>query len=252
MFKFVLALAVFAGLSFFVYDIARSKSVTFLEADDTATFLNQDSDGYVSNMTYLDILARHCKSHKEYLKKARDSALSFSEEQKQLLESCIEDAQYYLAQLKNKHINTKLLETLPWKVAYVTNTYENGLPHTRKDIIFLSVNTMTQSKKGLTRTLIHEYIHIYQRYYSNNFRETLVKEGYKIWRKRKGYPRVRANPDLDPYIYIHPEGHIMVSIYESEHPTSITDVINPDDYQHEHPNEEIAHEIADAYLNRLV
>jgi hypothetical protein len=250
MFKFVLALSIFAGLSFFIYDIVRSKSVTFLDADDTASFLYEDSDGYVSNMTYLDILARHCKSHQEYLKKARDSALSFTEEQKQLLESCIQDAQYYLANVKDKHIQNKLFETLPWKIAYVDNTYENGLPHTRQDIIFLSIDSMKQSKQGITKTLIHEFIHIYQRTYSNIFRQSLLKDGYEVWRKRRGYPRVRANPDLDPYIYIHPEGHIMVSIYDSEKPSSITDVINPQDYEHEHPNEEIAHAIANAYLKR--
>lgn len=251
MFKLIFGISVLLGLGYLVYQIVQVNKLIFLDKSDTATFLYEDSDGYISNMSYLDLLARQCKSHKEYLLKAKNAALSFTPEQESLIETCFENAFYYLRYVhKSSYINTALLDSLKVRFAYVDTSYENGLPHTRDNIIFLSTNTLKQSKEQLTVTILHEFIHIYQRVYQTEFREALLKEGYTIWRKRSQYPRVRSNPDLDDTIYMHPKGFIMVTIYASNSPTSISDVINPDDYEYEHPNEEIAHEIANGYLKR--
>ena len=237
------------GLTYFIYDMRSQPKIEFLEKEDTARFLYHDKDRYITSMSHLDLHARHVKFHSSYLKIAKDAALSFSEEQKDLLEKCIQNAEYYLKYIaKHPLLNNTYFHNFYWKIAYVDSTYENGLPHTRKDIIFLSTKTMEQSPKNITITLIHEAIHIYQRFRKTEFQELLLKHKYEIWRLREGYPRIRANPDLDEYIYIHPSGKVMVSIYNSNKPTSISDVISPYEYAYEHPNEEIAHEVADAYL----
>jgi len=46
----------------------------------------------------------------------------------------------------------------------VIKEYEQGLPHTRENIILLSKNVLKYDELDLTSTLIHEKIHIYQRY----------------------------------------------------------------------------------------
>ena len=251
MFKLIFGISVLIGLGYILYDIVQVNKILFLDKSDTANFLYEDSDGYISKMSHLDLLARQSKSHKEYLIKAKQAALSFTTEQQDLIEKCFENAFYYLRYIhKSKYINPDLLDTLKVRFAYVDMNYENGLPHTRENIIFLSTNTLKQSKEQLTVTILHEFIHIYQRTYQKEFRDALLKEGYTIWRNRNQYPRIRSNPDLDEYIYIHPKGFIMVTIYETNSPKSISDVINPEDFEYEHPNEEIAHQIANGYLKR--
>jgi len=249
MFKLLLLISTLIGLSFFVFDYTRQSTsyILFLDKHTTANFLYQDSDGYISSMSILDIIARQCHNHKEYAQVAKDSALSFSEDQKIRLEECILEAEKFLKKLIHPLIKQDLLNTFSWKIAYADNKYEAGLPHTREDIIFLSTDSMTLPKNQLTKLLIHEYIHIYQRKNKFQFQKDLIHNGYIPWKKRSTYPRIRANPDLDDYIYFHPDGSLMLLIYTSDKPKHINDIVQPN-HNYEHPNEEIAYEIANKYL----
>lgn len=220
--------------------------IVFLDKAETTYYLLQDNDLYISSMTIPDIIARGCKTHNEYLKKASESAMSFSEDEKILLEKSILDAQFFLKNLSHPFIKPVLLDTFSWKIALTSNIYENGLPHTREDIIFLSQDSMKLSSADLTKLLIHEYIHIYQRKNKSEFQFELLKRGYISWKKRNYYPRIRSNPDLDEYIYIHPNGTIMLTLYKSDTPKDINDIVQPN-HNYEHPNEEIAYEIANKY-----
>ena len=47
--------------------------------------------------------------------------------------------------------------------------YEEGLPHTRENIIFLTKSIIKNNEENLINTLIHEKIHIYQRNNKNIF-----------------------------------------------------------------------------------
>jgi len=55
---------------------------------------------------------------------------------------------------------------------------------------------------------------------------------------------VRSNPDLDPWIYLHPKTQRpMMAVYRSAKPKNINDVILADSAA-EHPYESMAYEIA--------
>ena len=240
-----LGIATILGLAFFIYqehwELFQGKGVTFLDREETMHFLIEDKDRYVTDMSMLDLVARKCKSHREYLEKAGGAAQDFLEEEKERLEIAVVEAERWLRELRHPLVQ---YEPLPWKFALTLPTYEEGLPHTRADMIFLSRAQLQYPKEQLIRLLIHEWVHLYQRKQGSAFRDKLLKKGYTVWRARKGYPRVRANPDLDGLIYIHPNGEVMVGVYNSLFPDSISDVVYAGSVG-EHPFEEVAYAVAE-------
>jgi hypothetical protein len=248
----VIGIMCITSVIYYVYqktkELFSGINIMFLTEQETKSFLNADEDRYISSMTVPDLYARHVPSHLAYREKAVQSAISFTEAQKAKIEASVEFASAFLNTHISEYIDPVWMNKIPWKIALTKHrNYEDGLPHTRNDIIFLTdvfVNTL--SKQKLTETLIHEKIHIYQRFYPALIQETLEKNGYSIWRERRNYPLIRSNPDLDHFIYKHPSGEIMVSVYRNDTPTSIQDTMQPNEL-HEHPYEEIAYTIANRY-----
>jgi hypothetical protein len=124
--------------------------------------------------------------------------------------------------------------------------YENGYPHTRYNIIFLSPLFFKQSWKSWKNqlnTLEHECIHIFQRFYPIDTEKYLNSMGFQ----KKGdfktlfpeqYRLKRSNPDIDNNIWTDPSGNFMFPIYSSEDPKSLNDVLSHD---MEHPYEWMAY-----------
>ena len=241
----MLGIATILGLAFFIYkehwELFQGNGVTFLDRATTQRFLIEDKDRYIINMSMVDIVARKCKNHREYTETAGGAAQDFLEGEKERLEIAAREAERWLRELQHPLVQ---YEALPWKFALTLPTYEEGLPHTRKDIIFLSRAHLQYPEEQLIRLLIHEWVHLYQRKNEGIFREKLLKAGYRVWRERKGYPRIRANPDLDNLIYIHPTGELMVGVYNSLFPGSISDVVYAGSVG-EHPFEEVAYAVAE-------
>ena len=140
-----------------------------------------------------------------------------------------------------------------WKFAFIkSKSYEDKYPHTRQDIIFIHIDilkSINNSKKyyDFVALLIHEKIHIYQRY--NNIKIDNLLSNLNIERK---YPRmyfrlIRANPDLNDWIYIDENKQLMMSIYNSGFPKNINDIITKSNY--EHPYEMISYVIENKYRN---
>ena len=129
------------------------------------------------------------------------------------------------------------------------NVYENGLPHTRANIIFLSNNILNESNDKIIQTLIHEKVHIFQRYnpYHQYIIDFLDNNGIKRFMKRneyiKTYPLLRSNPDLDEWIYID-ETKALSCSYNNQNPESINDVNCNQLY--EHPFEMMAYNIVNS------
>jgi hypothetical protein len=71
----------------------------------------------------------------------------------------------------------------------------------------------------------------------NNY---LKENGYTVSRRRDSEILIRANPDLDEYIYKDKDGKEMIYIYKSSMPQGINDVIPNDN---EHPFEKMAEQI---------
>lgn len=143
---------------------------------------------------------------------------------------------------KQWHLDAEALEKLPWVFAKTTGSaYEDGLPHTRApNIIFLSARTLASRDKALAKTLLHEKIHVYQRAYPDKAATAIAGAGYaKTGRLRRDVPLIRANPDLDEWIYADPSGRDMALVYSREAPHSIGDVTGGSG---EHPYEVMAYE----------
>ena len=112
------------------------------------------------------------------------------------------------------------------------------------DIIFLSPKVINYTDDNLTKILIHESIHIYQRYNITEINNYLKENNYTVSRRRDSEPLIRANPDLDEYIYKDKDGEEMIYIYKSSMPKGINDII-PN--KNEHPFEKMAYEISEDY-----
>lgn len=210
--------------------------VTFYTAKETAQFLSNDSDNYVKNMTTADIHARKVKSTEEYIHHIIQTAVDFTHKEKQLLEMIA-------TKIDNEY---KEFSSTPWKFMKTKGTiYEDGMPHTRNDIIFLPESIFLRD--DIQNTILHEKIHIYQRANPEKMKKDLFEQGYKIYKKRSEELLARANPDLDEWIYIDPiTKKPMVALYTSTTPSSLSDV-HLTNLAFEHPYEAIAYTVANAW-----
>ena len=241
---FSIGFALFIVLIFaFIYSGSNFETftnvITFLSKEETQLFIKQDNDGYINNLSIYDLRARNVKSNDEYLTVAINSCLDFNETQKEKLKNCTIEAIKYF----NNNYN--------WTFALTNGSYEEGFPHTRGVIIFLSPNIINYTENELIKTLIHESIHIYQRFNKPQIDNYLNLNGYSISRKRDKTSLMRANPDLDNYIYKDKNGNELIAYYNSEFPKGISD-IRLTVISEEHPYEKMAYEYANIYMKSLM
>lgn len=226
-----------------------NQHIIFLIAKETAYFIRMDADTYTLNMSPLDLHARHASSYEEYEEVSAKSARNFTSSEIYTLTRAAKKADELILRITLSGCPTfaEKLAKIPWVFASTEGrTYEDGLPHTRANLIFLSsvsLARLTINEHELIKTLIHEKIHILQRLYPVEIQALLKDRGYIQWKERYGVPRIRANPDLDPWIYIHPKTKKeMAAYYTSDTPSSIEDItLTASNY--EHPYEEIAYEV---------
>jgi predicted metallopeptidase len=242
--------------------------------DETSLFLEYDDDAYVANLSSIDLYARKAITNSEYINFIKNSAASFTYSDREILDKCTKIADELLRKVKidsiskeknlnySKYINYKDIATIKWVISKTSAEdsedkiyrYEEGLPHTRKNIIFLSTKVLNYSEDELIKILIHEKIHIYQRYNEKLFKNIINNMGYTevsindISTNTLKY--IRANPDLDKKIYKNiNDGNLMLCLYSSDRPNGINDVLIKD-YSSEHPYEKIAYEISD-YIHNM-
>ncbi len=219
---------------------ASIDDIYFLSKEETQKFISKDEDNYIKNMSIYDLRARKVKSTNEYISNIiNNGCLDFNEEQKEKLKKCSIKAKEFFDN-KSK-----------WIFACVNHTYEEGYPHTRSNIIFISPIIISYNDTELTKILIHESIHIYQRYNYSAVHDYLNKNGYSILRKKEKNSLVRANPDLNDFIYTDKNGVEMVAYYKNEYPNSINDIILTNS-ANEHPYEKMAYEMGDLYTKHLL
>ena len=188
-----------------------NNNIIFMNKNEVINFIIQDKDNYIKNLTIYDLYARHVSSHNEYFNLIINNCLDFTDEQKNII-------------IKYSPNNTS------FKIALINDIYEEGYPHTREDIIFISPRVFNNFN-NINKTIKHELVHINQRYNKRNYKN------YVISRKRNTEPLIRANPDLDEYIYkdIHTNKELYY-IYSSNKPNSINDIIKINNLE-EHPFE---------------
>ena len=239
-----------------------AKKNYYMTAEETSNFLNTDSDNYAEQLSPLDLHARNVSSSSEYIANIIQTAVSFTQSEKDILDAYTKKADAFLRNTQFKeliysgYINSNDIANINWVFAKTQNVdkkdYEEGLPHTRGHIIFLSDNVLKYDENSLITTLIHEKIHIYQRYNEELFNKVIGVMGLVETpgtAETKKY--MRSNPDTNRNIYIdNKTNNAMVCLYRSDKPSNINDVIMKN-HSLEHPYEKIAYEIAD-YYNKTI
>ena len=136
---------------------------------------------------------------------------------------------------------SKTFDKIRWKIVFFKGTnYEDGMPHTRSDLIFMPVeHILNASDERLITTLVHEKIHLLQRLYPDDELIVTFMSTYKKVGDKSSVELFRSNPDLNEYIYENNRGQIMYYRYKSEYPNDINDIIENEHY--EHPYEEMAY-----------
>lgn len=255
--------------------------VTIVPKEEASLFFLEDADKYVQNMSPSDLYARKVQCQEAYRLQGYYATLQATPEQASIIKDACgkADAFFHTYTKDQSGETTKSLNDLkdmkmiayfdagkardlPWSIILVKDDYEQGLPHTRGKYIIIHPSLLQKPMKELIGTLIHEKIHVYQRKYSKEdatiegdtspvkLTDYLVsKMGFvKVKRRSEVSCDIRANPDLDDWVYKDPKtGKDMYLCYKSGNPTGIDDVIG--DSREEHPYEYIAYEIASLYEN---
>ena len=242
----------------------------YMSYEETVRFLESDEDRYVANLSPIDLYARKVASKEEYINIIKGEATHFNKGDKLMLDKCTKKADELLRNINintissesnlnySKYLNYKDIANIKWVLAITRNDnggkYEDGLSHTRKNIIFLSQDVLNYSEDEIIKLLIHEKIHIYQRNNEASFKTIIYNMGYaestdsqEISQDKLKY--VRSNPDVNNKIYknLH-TGELMICLYSSDKPKNINDIII-ENYAMEHPYEKIAYEISEHIYN---
>ena len=244
-----------AALYFFFSSkmIQSTDHINFLSQEEIQKVLNDNADHYYETFHEKDLKVRKIKNVEEYLAKISKSGCNASEEKKQKIIDCIGKINTKLHSKKKDSIDgvqlSKLLE-LPWNIGFVCDkSYENGLPHTRGNVIILNnKDVSTRNIPEICRLLIHEKVHIYQKEYKEEFLAELLKEYELVDEIDKATTNIRANPDTDNFVYKRKSDSKVLKTTYRKNPTKFNDVQYPEnDHSLEHPFEYVAYHVEKLY-----
>lgn len=221
-------------------------SIQFLSKSQTSQILINNQDGYFDKFYKKDLEVRKVNSIDEYKEIIKNCTCNFTIEEQNKIKQAISNITQKINKLQNtyyENVNIQKLNKIPWVIGLVCNNqYENGLPHTRNHIILLSREKMSYySMKKLEKTLIHEKIHLYQKKNNEEMVIYLNKMGFQKIKKREEKDNIRANPDLDNYIYQDKEHNSYKAVYNTNAEDLEDITYYPYDKQNwEHPHEKMA------------
>ena len=191
------------------------------------TFLNKNAaekvlinTQYFNQFNKNDLMARNCSNIEECKYKYKNSILEFSKKEKLVITNYIQNKLCKISELKHQN----------WKFIKVRSEIENGYPHTHKDCIIIGEDFANQIiENNGSRVLIHEQIHIMQRYERNkmvndlkqnlHFKPVKYIEGIEKYKNR-----IRANPDEDFNNYWIYKNKILPLCLYNKNPRNLGDV----------------------------
>lgn len=231
--------------NYFDYSVKEGfkNNIIFLDKQDVIDILINDEDKYYSRFYYNDFKVRNIKNINEYRKIIINSAIDLDDHEKEKIKVLINEIKNKVKDIKFEYFNGSKFNNLSWKIGVLKgNDYEGGLPHTRSDTIILNTEQIKYySSTKLKKTLLHEQVHIYQKKYEEDVKKYLELNGFKKVKKRNKFDNIRANPDLDDFIYMDKDYNTYRGNYNLN-PISIEDVTySPGNTQeYEHPFEKMA------------
>jgi hypothetical protein len=225
----------------------RDKGIRFLSSNELYYILRMDIDNYYNTFTKKDLEVRNIENTDEYISKIKESVSEFTLSEKNILKKCINIISKNLSKINLEYFDGSKANKIIWKIGCVKgNEYEDGLPHTRNDIIILNHNSLNTNINNIILLLIHEKVHIYQKMYEKDIEKYLKKFNFKRIKSRP--ENVRANPDIDNYLY-KDDSKVYKAMY-NKNASSVSDVRYSsynDGQKSEHPFEKMAIEIEDLY-----
>lgn len=178
---------------------------------------------YFSNLTQLDLIARGATTQQEYIKAYYNAYRDFTDSEKKRLET--------LVTLANGILDSKTyrrFRAIPWKFVKVDNALENGYPHTLYDTIIVTSELLQGADNTVIKTLLHEKVHIFQRFHPIIVRELLRDLAWvpltptTLETVKPTLYNMRSNPDLDNLIYVFGDDKLVVfQVYTSDQPKSL-------------------------------
>ena len=217
----------------------------YLSKEDTFNFLSRDSDNYIHNFNQSDLIARKSSSIEDYIITISNSAISFTDKEKKYLDKISLIANNNIIKNNNFPFSQKLAN-IKFIFAKTNNhIYENGFPHTRENIIFLATQFFNNPESKAIKTLIHEKVHLFQRFYPNDTHNYLEQLGYQYQYELSAAQKqlTRSNPDINNSVWLDPNGNEMLPFFKNKNPKSIMDLIVSENDQH--PYEAMAYSIED-------
>jgi len=228
---------------------SENNKIHFLNRAESLDVLKNDYDNYFKSFYKLDYKSRHINNINEYKLLIDKSVEQFSDLEKDKIIKCAKSADNILEKISLNWFNGLKCSKINWNIICIKDKlYENGLPHTRGKYIIISKNDVNKySFDKLTKTLIHEKVHIYQKMYKEDSQKYLEENNFTIYKYREETDNVRANPDTNNWIYKDKNGIIYSAKYINNNPESIESIsYKPYNSQtYEHPFEKMAIYIED-------
>lgn len=250
---FFIIIVILIALIYFKLIKQKRNNVDILSKERTLSILLSNNDNYYSKFSDLDLKVRKVQNVNEYKNKIKNCVCEPEKIIKNKILKAVDKADYKLNKLISihngnyKHIDLNKLHNIKWKIGFVCNNdYEQGLPHTRNDLIIMPIDMIySHSINNLSETLIHEKVHVYQKLFPKETENYLKMNNFKKIKKREDSDNIRANPDMDDNIYT--DGDIVYKASYLPNAVNITDVrIYNNDQKFEHPHENMAIILADA------
>jgi len=230
---------------FYNYD----NNIYFINKQDAIDILIGNKDNYYETFSTIDYNVRNINTIEDYYECIEKSVCNFTNNEKKQLIKAIQTSNAFFEKINYSWLNGKKMNSIPWKIICVEGKlYENGLPHTRYDCIIISKEDIENlSFKTLTKNMIHEKVHVYQKIYKNDFYEFLKKYNFTLIKEKTFEDNIRANPDIDNYIYMDNKNIVYKATY-IDNASSIEDINYPYHSQSfEHPCEKMAIEIENLF-----
>jgi hypothetical protein len=218
-------------------------SITFLSKNELENILISDNDNFYSRFFKTDFEVRKINNISEYTSKIKNSVTDFTENEKKYVSEIITSINDKFENVNLPWLNGKKFNQIKWKLGLVSGyDYENGLCHTRNDTIIIQRDKLNHN---FYKTLIHEKVHVYQKMYPEDSEIFLKLNNFKKIRKVTESDMIRANMDIDEWIYADQNGNEYKAVF-NKNPIDIQDVtFSPCNSQScEHPLEKMAIDIS--------
>jgi hypothetical protein len=241
---FIVSLVIY--IIHFIINYYQINHILFLEKKQLQDFLMKDPDHYYKSFSKKDLSIRKISSPVDYHYLIKKSCRDFTVYEKNKIVNCVSNVESVLKNVSDPWFDGVKACGSQWKFGCITGKlYEGGLPHTRYDVIILPEYVVTNyTDDELTKLILHEKIHVYQKMYPGDMDKYIQYHHFYKKIRRNEVSDARANPDLDEWIYNDSENQSYMALYKADS-SNITDVTFYPNNSHfyEHPYEKMAYDM---------